>query len=116
MSGPKQLAMLTFGPMIDNQMSHLLLCRSAQPNREQRHIFGWASVLAVLHGGTGQIPLIYGNRLKMTGPRAVIDHFETCCDPGQILIPAREPLRTQVEADWASFNGELAAYTAKSAH
>ena len=116
MTRPKQLAMLTFGPMIDSEMSRFVLWRYAQPYREERHIFGWASILAVLHGGTGQIPLIYGNRLKLTGPRAVIDHFDTCCDASQILIPAQQPLRTQVEADWATFNGELAGYTAKIAY
>ena len=108
--------MLTFSPMIDSELSRFLLWRYTQSYREERHTFGWASVLTLLHGGTGQIPFIYGNRLKLTGPRAVVDHFETCCDASQILIPAQQPLRTQVEADWASFNGELAGYTAKIAY
>jgi glutathione S-transferase len=108
--------MLTFGPMIDSELSRFVLWRYALPYREKRHIFGWASLLALLHGGTGQIPLIYGHRLKFTGPRAIVDHYETSCDASQILIPAQQPLRTQVEADWASFNGELAAYTAKIAY
>jgi glutathione S-transferase len=108
--------MLTFGPMIDSELSRFLLWRYGLSYRERRHMFGWASVLALVHGGTGQIPLIYGNRVKLTGPRAIIDQYETRCDPSQILIPAQEPLRTQVESDWVSFNGELAAYTARIAY
>jgi glutathione S-transferase len=115
-TGPKPLTMLTFGPMIDSELSRFVLWRYSLPYREKRHIFGWASVLAVLHGGFGQIPLVYGNRQTFNGPRPIIDHYETCCDANQILIPAQQPLRTRIEADWASFNGELALYTARIAY
>jgi glutathione S-transferase len=116
MSNAKPLRMLTFGPMIDSELSRFLLWRYALPFHEERHIFGWASVLALLHGGTGRIPLIYGSGVKLTGPRAIIDYYEMRCKASQVLLPAQEPLRSRVEADWASFNGELAAYTAKIAY
>jgi glutathione S-transferase len=108
--------MLTFGPMIDTDLSRFLLWRYAQPYREERHIFGWASVLAVLHGGTGQIPLTYGNRLKLTGSRGIVDHFEARCEASQILIPAQQPIRAQVEADWERFNDDLGTYTRNVAY
>jgi|HubBroStandDraft_6_1064221.scaffolds.fasta_scaffold619733_2 glutathione S-transferase len=108
--------MLTFGPMIDSELSRFVLWRYALPYQEHRHIFGWASVLALLHGGSWKIPLIYGNGVKLTGPRAIVDHYDALCDSNRILIPAQQPLRTKVEADWASFNGDLASYTAKIAY
>jgi glutathione S-transferase len=108
--------MLTFGPMIDSELSRFVLWRYALPYQERRHLFGWASVLTLLHSGSWKIPLIYGNGVKLTGPRAIVDHYDALCDPSRILIPAQQPLRTKVEADWASFNGELASYTAKIAY
>jgi glutathione S-transferase len=116
MSADKPFAMLTFGPMIDSELLRLLLWRYDLPYREDRHIFGWASLLTLLHGGFGQIPLLYGNGLRLSGPRAVVDHFDTLCERDQMLVPAEQPLRTQVEADWSSFNGELGGYTAKIAY
>ena len=108
--------MLTFGPMIDSEMSRFAMWRYAVAYREARHIFGWASILTLLHGGYGRIPLIYGGGPAFTGPRPIVDYYETCCEPGQILIPAQEPLRTAVEADWLIFNGQLATHTARVAY
>ena len=108
--------MLTFGPMIDSELSRFLLWRYQLTYTEDRHIFGWASILTLLHGGFGQIPLVYGRGLRLSGPRAIVDHYEAICDSRQILIPAQEPLRMRVEADWTCFNGELAAYTARIAY
>jgi glutathione S-transferase len=110
------LTMLTFGPMIDSELSRFLLWNYRIPYRERRHIFGWASVLTFLHRGYGQIPVIYGDGLSLTGPRALVDHFEPLCPADRILIPPEEPLRTNVEADWDTFNGELATYTSRVAY
>jgi glutathione S-transferase len=101
--------------MIDSERSRFLLWHYAQPYREERHIYGWASILAVLHGGAKELPLIYGNGLKLSTSRGIIDHFETCCNPSQILIPAQQPLRMQVEADDARFH-DLAYYVARIAY
>jgi len=108
--------MLTFGPMIDSELSRFLLWTYSLPYQEKRHIFGWASILTLFHGGYGRIPLMYGGRRPLTGPRPVIDEFEPRCMASRILIPAQEPLRTRVEADWETFNGELATYTARIAY
>jgi glutathione S-transferase len=108
--------MLTFGPMIDSELSRFVLWRYDLPYSEERHIFGWASILTLLHGGSGRIPLVYGNEMKFSGPREIIDHYEQLCAPDRILIPANQPLRARVEADWLAFNGELALYTARIAY
>jgi glutathione S-transferase len=108
--------MLTFGPMIDSELSRFILWRYGLPYHEKRHIFGWASILALLRSGNWRIPLIYGDGVKLTGPRAIVDHYDVLCDRNQILIPAQQPLRTKVEADWASYNGDLAKYVAQIAY
>jgi glutathione S-transferase len=79
-------------------------------------MFVWSSVLALLRGGTGQIPLIRVDGLRLTGPRAIVDHFDAICDSSRILIPGDEPRRTQVEADWNNFNDELAIHTRRVAY
>jgi glutathione S-transferase len=108
--------MLTFGPMIDSELSRFLLWNYKIPYQEKRHIFGWASVLTFLHGGYGRIPVFYGDGSAMTGPRALIDKFEPNCPADRILIPPQEPLRTNIEADWETFNGELATHTSRVAY
>ena len=108
--------MLTFGPMIDSELSRFVLWRYRLAYREERHMFGWVSILTLLRGGFGQIPLVHGRGSKFSGPRALVDHYDLVCDPSQILIPSQQPLRMRVEEDWTCFNGELAAYTARIAY
>ena len=114
--GEPSLKMLTFGPMIDSELSRLLLWNYEIPFQERRHIFGWASVLTILHGGHGRIPVVYGDGIGRTAPRSLIDEFESRCRVDRILIPGQEPLRTRIEADRQTFNGELAVHTARVAY
>ena len=116
MTGAPALKMLTFGPMIDSELSRFLLWNYEIPFQERRHMFGWASVLTFFHGGYGRIPVIYGDGTGGSGPRALVDEFEPRCRASRILIPGQEPLRTNVEADWQTFNGELATHTARIAY
>lgn len=111
-----QPRLLTFGPMIDSELSRVLLRHYGVAYVEERHIFGYASLLTLLHGGTGFIPLLYGTGLRLTGPRAIVDHYEPTCAPERLLLPAQEPARTAVEADWRLFNGDLGAETARLAY
>jgi glutathione S-transferase len=111
-----QLRLLTFAPMIDSELCRFLLWRYDVPYEEEPHLFGWASVLAILHGGVGRIPLLYGTGLRVAGPRALVNCFDAICRVDRKLIPARQPLRTLVETDWDRFNGELAAHTAVLAY
>jgi glutathione S-transferase len=109
-------SLLTFAPMIDCETSRFVLRHYGVSYRERPHVFGWASLLAFCRSFSLEVPVLYGGGLRLVGPRAIVDHFDALCDPGTMLVPAREPLQTQVEADWALFNGELAAYTAVIAY
>ncbi len=115
-AGTAPLRMLTFAPMIDSEFSRLLLAYYAVPYQEERHLFGLASVLALRHGGTGQIPLTYGNGKRLTGPRAIVDCYDPACPVERRLIPPGEPTATHVEADVNRFNGLLATETAVFAY
>ncbi len=110
------LRMLTFAPMIDSEFSRLLLTYYAVPYQEERHLFGLASVLALRHGGTGQIPLTYGDGKHLTGPRAIVDCYDPACPAERRLIPPGQPIATHVEADLNRFNGLLATETAVFAY
>ncbi len=114
MSGGRTL--LTFGPMIDSELSRLLLQHYGLEYREERHLFGWVSVLALFRAGTLRVPVLSGDGPAIVGPRALVDRYEETCAPAARVLPSREPLRTAVEQDWQRFNGELAAYTAQVAY
>jgi hypothetical protein len=60
--------------------------------------------------------MIYGDGLRLTGPRKMADHFEQTCPRNMQLLPPTQPRRTQIEADWALYNGELALHTAVVAY
>jgi hypothetical protein len=51
-----RLTMLTFAPMVDSETTRFLLSHYRLAYREERHIFGWASVLTFLYGGYGSDP------------------------------------------------------------
>jgi hypothetical protein len=81
-----RLTMLTFAPMVDSKKTRFLLWHYRLTYREERHIFGWASVLTFLYGGYGRIPMIYGDGLRLTGPRKMADRWNkhvratcSCC-------------------------------------
>lgn len=108
--------MLTFPPMIDSELSRFVLSYQGLSYREDRHLIGLAWFLTFLHGGRGRIPLVYGSGLRLNGARAIVDHGDEVCHPSRILVPAQQPLRTHVEADWATFNAELSTCTAQIAY
>ncbi|HEY5711738.1 MAG TPA: glutathione S-transferase C-terminal domain-containing protein [Allosphingosinicella sp.] len=103
------LTMLTFAPMIDSETSRLVLRHYGQAFRETDHLFGWVSILALIHGGSGLLPLLHGPRLKLTGPRAIVEHFDPLVPPARRLLPIEPEVLAEVEADWALHNGKLAA-------
>lgn len=108
--------LLTFAPMVDSELSRLLLAHYRVAYRESDHLFGWVSLLTLLHGGSGNIPLFYGRGFALTAPRPIAEHFEPLQPPDRRLIPAEGPLAQQVEADWQTFNGEMGADTAVFAY
>lgn len=104
--------LLTFAPMIDSELSRLILNHYGIAYRETPHLFGWASILALFRGGVLQIPLFSGAGQSLAGPRAMVDHFEANCAAERKLLPADSFLLAQVNADWTRFNGALADATA----
>ena len=108
--------LVTFAPMVDSETSRLLLLHYAVDYEERDHLFGWASIVALVHGGTGNIPLLYGDGARLTGPRAIAEHYDANLPEERRLIPAPGTLRDEVEADWASFNGGIGSWAAKFAY
>jgi glutathione S-transferase len=111
-----QLSLLTFAPMINSETSRFVLRHYNVAYVEKPHVFGWGSLLALCRSGTPEVPLLYGNGLRLTGPRPMADHYDLSCDRDAMLVPTQQPLRTQLEADWQQFNGQLATYTAVVAY
>ena len=104
--------LLLFAPMIDSEGCRLALAHYGIPYREERHLFGWVSLLALRYAGTVQVPALVGGGLKLAGLWDVAEHFDRRCPASQVLLPARQPLRASIDADWERFNGELATETA----
>lgn len=104
--------LLTFAPMIDSEFSRFVLTCYRIPYREERHLFGWASLLALLRGGTLQIPLLTGFGPALAGPEAMVNHFEKTCPDDRRLIPKAEQQAAQIAADMTCFHGTLGDATA----
>jgi len=102
--------------MIDSEGCRFVLAHYRQPYSEEPHVFGWASLLALWHGYTIQIPLLYGKKLQLAGPKELVDHFDKTCPPELKLIPTEKPLADQVAADWERFNTTLAGAVAVFAY
>lgn len=107
--GDKPATLLTFAPMVDSETSRLLLRYYGIPYRERDHLFGWVSVVTLLHGGNGKVPLLYRRGLRKTGPREIAEHFDAALPPERRLIPVAGPLKDEVEKGWQSYNGGIGA-------
>jgi len=99
--------LLTFAPMIDSELSRLVLRYHAIEFDEQDHIFGWASLLTLLYGGYGRIPILMAGGPALSGSQAIAEHFDRISEPGRRLFPTDQPAMLRVEADFALFNGSL---------
>ena len=109
-------SLLTFPPMIDSEACRFLLAHYGVSYREEAHLFGWASVLALWHGWTPQIPLLYGRHYQLAGPRQIAKHFEKRCQPTQRLIPADKHISDEVALDWDRLNGTFGTAVAVFAY
>ena len=99
------LCLVTFPPMINSEACRFLLAHYGVSYREEAHLFGWASVLALWHGWTLRIPLLYGKEYRLAGPEQITDHFEKHCRPEQRLVPAEKQISGEVARDWNRLNG-----------
>ena len=108
--------LLTFAPMVDSELARLLLRHHQAAYRESDHLFPWVSVLTLFHGGVGRVPLLYGGGVRLTGPRRIAEHLDALQPAERRLIPTEGPPARQVESDWRTYNGEMAADTAVFAY
>lgn len=99
--------MLTFAPMVDSECTRLVLTHYGIAFNERDHIFGWASLLAIFHGGYGRIPLVYGGGLRGSGPRAIVNKLDEKMGERR-LLPDDARLQGEVEKSWTLYNSELA--------
>jgi glutathione S-transferase len=107
--------MLTFAPMIDSETTRLVCRWYGIDFVEEDHLFGWVSLLTILRGGYGRVPLLFGNSLRLSGPRPVVDRFDPVARPERRLL-LTETDAADVEADWAAYNGALAVDVAVFAY
>jgi glutathione S-transferase len=106
--------MLTFAPALDSETARLVLRYYPAAYREADHLFGWASVLTLFHGGYGRLPLLHGGRargggLHVSGSRAIAEHFDRQLPPEQRLVPREQPLRSVVDDAWTRYNVDVAS-------
>lgn len=115
MAGTEPRRLLTFAPMVDSETTRLVCRWYGIRYVEEDHLFGWVSLLTLLHGGYGRVPLLYGQGQRFSGPRAVVDCFDPLTEPGRrLLLPGTEA--EGVEADWTAYNGSLAVDVAVFAY
>ncbi|QDX25060.1 hypothetical protein FPZ54_02815 [Sphingomonas suaedae] len=108
MSGPAMRAtLLTFQPMIDSETTRLIIRYHGIEAQERDHLPVCAAIRTLLHGGNGHIPLLYGDGFALTSPYPIAQHFDAALPPDRRLIPDRQPLAGQVEADWQTYNGTM---------
>lgn len=113
---PTPAMLLTFAPMVDSETARLLLAYYGVPYVERDHLFGWVSILTLLHGGSGRVPLLYWPEGRISGPRPIAEHFDAALPPAIRLFPEEALLAGQIAADWQMFNGEMGADTAVFAY
>jgi glutathione S-transferase len=108
--------LITFPPSLDSELSRFLVEHYGIQHQERRHTLYFCFFVTLWHGGTVVFPLLYGDSLKLVGPRAMADYFEGRCASELRLWPADENQKRQVESDWALFNNSLAFATARFAY
>jgi len=99
--------LLTFPPMIDSEACRFALSHYGIPYTEHAHVFGWASVLALGHGWTVQIPVLRDDQRRLAGPWRIVSHFDALVPPERRLLPVGKGVTEQVTADWTRFNWTL---------
>lgn len=108
--------LITFPPSLDSELARFLVAHYGIQCQERPHTIVFSFFYTLWHGLTVIFPLLYGNSLRLAGPRAIADHFDAQCAPALRLWPAAQDQRTQAENDWNLFNGTLAFATAVFAY
>jgi glutathione S-transferase len=110
------LVLITFPPSLDSETSRFLIEHYGIESCERRHTLIFSSFVTLWHGFTPVFPLLYGDSLRLVGPRPIVDHFDPQAAADLKLLPAEPDDLGQVNADWTLFNTTLAFATAKFAY
>jgi glutathione S-transferase len=108
--------LITFPPSLDSELARFLLAHYGISYLERPHSLIFSSFVTLRHGRSIIFPLLYGNSLRLVGPRAIGDYFNSRFAPTLSLWPEAEAQKRQVEVDWATFNHTLAFATARIAY
>ena len=110
----ERLRLITFAPMIASEAARLVLAHHRVPYTEERHVFFWASLVALRRGGTVLIPLLYGDGPALGHVHQLAERFDA--GSARPLIPVDPALRAAVLADYDAFLYDLANAVAKIAY
>jgi glutathione S-transferase len=108
--------LITFPPSLDSETSRFLVEHYGIESIEQRHTLIFSTFATLWHGFDPRFPLLYGDSLRLVGPRAIVDHFDSLTSADLKLLPADQNNLIQVNSDWTLFNETLAFATAKFAY
>jgi glutathione S-transferase len=108
--------LITFPPSLDSETSRFLIEHYGIESVEKRHTMIFSFFVTLWHGFTPVFPLLYGNSLRLVGPRPIVDHFDPLSSPELQLLPADPGELQQVNSDWTLFNTTLAFATADFAY
>jgi glutathione S-transferase len=108
--------LITFPPSLDSELARFLLEHYGIRHEERPHALIFSSFITLWHGRTVIFPLLYGDSLRLVGPRSMSEYFDARCAPELKLWPQDEAQRRQVERDWTDFNQTLAVATARFAY
>ena len=107
--------LLAFAPMINCEATRCVLEYYGLPYREVDRLFGWVNIRTFFHGGYGEVPVLYGPGVRLSGPAPVVRRFDA--ERGKPrLLPPEEPLRTEINADWRLFHNGLSSGVAPLAY
>jgi glutathione S-transferase len=107
--------LLAFAPMINGEATRCVLEYYGLPYREVDRLFGWVNILTFFHGGYGEVPVLYGAGVRLSGPAPVVHRFDAELGRPR-LLPPEEPLRTQVNEEWRLFHNFLSSGVAPFAY
>ena len=107
--------LVTFPPSLDCELARFLLKFYQIEYREKPHTLIFCPFVTLRLAGTVIFPLLYGESLKLIGPKPMADYFDQRT-PSLRLYPQDPAERSQVESDWVLFNQTLAFATAKFAY
>jgi glutathione S-transferase len=110
------LVLITFPPSLDSELARFLLEHYGVRHHERRHTLIFSSLVTLWHGWTVIFPLVYGDSVKLVGPRPMADYFDTKCAADLRLWPQATNQKSQALSDWTLFNNSLAFATASFAY